>query len=307
MKWGPYLASAQTCRPTPRVSLCPALFGVAWRGFPGRSPFSSPETLVLGWKHPNPAGTQKNSWSTTGLHPVHGSTPYQSLIDQRPQTGGRGGTRLTFTASWRIWLISFGPLSMKALRGTQLFSRSSTVSCSRKRILAGNSLLFVKDRIRPKYWSIKDWKRREEWGWELAAGFMLDDSLHGQEGAEPEHKTSGFSLPPWLKRVKHILTHDFKRATFSYYLFSEISIIMYKRDTSLLKLLEKLFVTFAFAWSSLGPTVLIIWQRHSRSSPISLSWTLFFFSRSFRKGWRREAMHMGHYMKVCSISFVSNP
>lgn len=71
-------------------------------------------------------------------------------------------TWLTFTASWRIWLIVFGPLSMKALRGTQLFSRSSTVSCSRKRILAGNSLLFIKDRIRPKYWSIKDWRKDGE-------------------------------------------------------------------------------------------------------------------------------------------------
>lgn len=45
---------------------------------------------------------------------------------------------------------------MKALRGTQLFSRSSSVSWSRKRILAGNSLLFIKDRMRPKYWAIKD-------------------------------------------------------------------------------------------------------------------------------------------------------
>lgn len=70
--------------------------------------------------------------------------------------------QLTFTASWRIWLIVFGPLSMKALRGTQLFSRSSTVSCSRKRILAGNSLLFIKDRIRAKYWSIKDWREGKE-------------------------------------------------------------------------------------------------------------------------------------------------
>lgn len=75
-------------------------------------------------------------------------------------TKNRSLRRLTFTASWRIWLIVFGPLSMKALRGTQLFSRSSTVSCSRKRILAGNSLWFIKDRIRPKYWSIKDWKTR---------------------------------------------------------------------------------------------------------------------------------------------------
>lgn len=103
---------------------------------------------------------------------------------------------LTFTASWRIWLIVFGPLSMKALRGTQLFSRSSTVSCSRKRILAGNSLLFIKDRIRPKYWSIKDWRRlrggvgvgwRGRWESETARGlYILHDSrIYISSGCEP--------------------------------------------------------------------------------------------------------------------------
>ena len=102
-------------------------------------------------------------------------------------------TPRSFTASWRIWLIVFGPLSRKALRGTQWCSRNSTVSCSRKRILAGNSLLNIKEHILAKYWSIKDLAR---------------------------------------------------------------------------------------SWSNRGPTVLIIWQRHSKSSPISLSWTLFFFSKS---------------------------
>lgn len=57
-------------------------------------------------------------------------------------------------------------------------------------------------------------------------------------------------------------------------------------------------VTFAFSWSSLGPTVLIIWQRHSRSSPISLSWTLFFFSRSFRAE-TRENCHV-----ICNGSIL---
>lgn len=35
-------------------------------------------------------------------------------------------------------------------------------TCSRKRILAGNSLLDIKERIRAKYWSIKDWGGKKE-------------------------------------------------------------------------------------------------------------------------------------------------
>lgn len=77
-----------------------------------------------------------------------------SILHRPPQSGAR---RQTFTASWRTWPIVFGPLSVWALRGTQLFSRSSTVFCSRKRILAGSSLLVVKECMRPKYWFIKDW------------------------------------------------------------------------------------------------------------------------------------------------------
>lgn len=260
-----YLASAQTYRPIPRESPCPVSFCWAWRGFPGRSPSSSPETWVQGWKHPNPTGTHRTelmslncpiTWLqvqqnfptlTRGrsilntkrrvcyqagnlnyilciflcednvllTHISHNGllADVQKLLLckgervlmlqvylRRPLTQaclnlGFGCwtltinlnkerhhfTGLTFTASWRIWWIVFGPLSMKALRGTQLFSRSSTVSCSRKRILAGNSLLFIKDRIRPKYWSIKDWRKGGErgvrtgrpWTYSMAASFRL--------------------------------------------------------------------------------------------------------------------------------------
>ena len=38
--------------------------------------------------------------------------------------------------------------------------------------------------------------------------------------------------------------------------------------------------TFALGVSRRRPTVLIIWQRHSKSSAISLIWTFFFFSSS---------------------------
>lgn len=135
-----------------------------------------------------------------------------------------GYGRLTFTASWRTWLIVFGPLSTWALRGDQLLSRSSTVFCSRKRILAGSSLFVVKDRMRPKYWSIKDWNENR-------------------------------FVSKWNKGG---LRQDYYSAVY-------------------------LMLTLAFSWSSLGPTVLIIWQRHSKSSPISLSWTFFFLSKSLKR------------------------
>lgn len=58
-KQSPHLASVQTCRPIHRESPCPISLCWARRGFPGRSPSSSPETWVLGWKHPNPTGPHR--------------------------------------------------------------------------------------------------------------------------------------------------------------------------------------------------------------------------------------------------------
>lgn len=132
--------------------------------------------------------------------------------------------RPTFTASCRTWPIVFGPLSTWALRGVHLLARSSTVFCSRKRILAGNSLLLVKDRMRPKYWSIKDWNK--------------------------------------IYSLVNLSLERPQLYIFGRFLFA---------------------VTLAFSWSSFGPTVFMIWQRHSKSSPMSLSWTLFFLSKSL---WR---------------------
>lgn len=117
---------------------------------------------------------------------------------------------LTFTASWRIWLIVFGPLSRKALRGTQLCSLNSTVSLEQNRISGKCSRQFCKKKAAGNHFMIIPAAGNESL---LAIPYLTSRSAYGQS-TDPL-RTGGTKVTSWgTDRITpSVFTQDIKDET----------------------------------------------------------------------------------------------